>query len=55
MSLTMYLLLYALLLSTFIYVVFFIARRAGKPATGDRTPGGLFAPQPEITRFREDR
>ncbi len=55
MSLAMYLSLYAALLATYIFVVFFIARRAGEPATGEKTPGGLFAPDPSIARFREDR
>jgi cytochrome bd ubiquinol oxidase subunit I len=50
MSLTMYLALYALLLATFIFVVFYIARRAGQPAAGDKMPGGLFAPHPSVTR-----
>ena len=49
-SLAMYLALYALLLATFIFVVFYIARRAGQPAERDKTPGGLFAPHPEVTR-----
>jgi len=50
LSLTMYLALYALLLATFIFVVFHIALRAGEPASGDKTPGGLFAPHPGVTR-----
>ena len=50
LSLTMYLALYALLLATFIFVIFHIARRAGEPASGDKTPGGLFAPHPGVTR-----
>ncbi|WP_088348885.1 MULTISPECIES: cytochrome ubiquinol oxidase subunit I [Rhodomicrobium] len=54
-TLAMYLTLYAVLLATFIFVVFFIARRAGEPVAGHATPGGLFAPQPGVTRFREDR
>ena len=49
-SLSMYLALYALLLATFIFVVFHIARRAEQPAAGDKTPGGLFAPHPGVTR-----
>jgi cytochrome d ubiquinol oxidase subunit I len=49
-SLAMYLGLYALLLSSFIYVVFYMARRAGEPAPGAKTPGGLFAPEPATTR-----
>jgi cytochrome bd ubiquinol oxidase subunit I len=44
-SLCMYLALYALLLLSFIYVLFYMARRAGEPAPGAKTPGGLFAPQ----------
>ena len=50
LSLSMYLALYAFLLATFIFVVFHIARRAGQPAAGDKVPGGLFAPHPEVTR-----
>jgi cytochrome bd ubiquinol oxidase subunit I len=50
LSLSMYLALYVLLLATFIYVVFFIARRAGQPMSGDNTPGGLFALHPGVTR-----
>ena len=50
MSLTMYLALYALLLAMFVFVVFYIARRAGQPAAGDKMPGGLFAPHPGVTR-----
>jgi cytochrome d ubiquinol oxidase subunit I len=50
-SLAMYLTLYALLLSSFIYVLFYLARRAGEPAPGAKTPGGLFAPEPAtVTR-----
>jgi cytochrome d ubiquinol oxidase subunit I len=44
-SLAMYLALYALLLTSFIFVLFYMARRAGQPAEGAKTPGGLFAPQ----------
>jgi cytochrome d ubiquinol oxidase subunit I len=55
LSLTMYLGLYALLLVLFVLVVFYIARRAGVPADRSQTPGGLFAPEPDVTRFREDR
>jgi cytochrome d ubiquinol oxidase subunit I len=49
-SLAMYLALYALLLSSFIYVLFYMARRAGEPAPGAKTPGGLFAPHGTVTR-----
>jgi cytochrome bd ubiquinol oxidase subunit I len=49
-SLVMYLALYAMLLLSFIYVLFYMARRAGQPAEGARTPGGLFAPDPATTR-----
>jgi cytochrome d ubiquinol oxidase subunit I len=55
LSLTMYLGLYALLLVMFVLVVFYIARRAGVPADRSQTPGGRFAPEPDVTRFREDR
>ena len=44
-SLAMYLALYVILLLSFIYVLFYMARRAGEPAPGAKTPGGLFAPQ----------
>jgi len=50
LSLAMYLALYALLLASFIFVVFHIARRAGQSSAGDKTPGGLFAPHPSVTR-----
>jgi cytochrome bd ubiquinol oxidase subunit I len=50
LSLAMYLALYALLLASFIFVVFHIARRAGQFSAGDKTPGGLFAPHPNVTR-----
>jgi cytochrome d ubiquinol oxidase subunit I len=49
-SLTMYLTLYALLLATFIFVVFYIAHRAGQSGAGEKMPGGLFTPHPGITR-----
>jgi cytochrome d ubiquinol oxidase subunit I len=55
LSLTMYLGLYALLLVMFVLVVFYLARRAGMPTDKDRTPGGLFTPEPGVARFREDR
>jgi cytochrome d ubiquinol oxidase subunit I len=55
LSLTMDLGLYALLLVMFVLVVFSIARRAGMPTDKDRTPGGLFTPEPGVARFREDR
>jgi cytochrome d ubiquinol oxidase subunit I len=55
LSLTMYLILYGLLLVMFILVVFYMARRAGHQPEEERTPGGLFAPHPHIARFREDR
>ncbi len=55
LSLAMYLALYVLLLATFIVVVFYLARRAGEQLPEEATPGGLFAPQPEIARLREDR
>jgi cytochrome bd ubiquinol oxidase subunit I len=42
-SLVMYLALYALLLLSFVYVLFYMARRAGEPAPGAKTPGGPFA------------
>lgn len=54
-SLAMYLALYALLLAAFISVLFHMARRAGavtsptEPAVA-QTPGGLFAPEPGVTR-----
>jgi cytochrome d ubiquinol oxidase subunit I len=56
-SLSMYLALYALLLISFILVVFHIARRAGEGPQQQQpvTPGGLFAPEPSISHFREDR
>lgn len=49
-SLTMYLVLYVILLFSFIYVLFYMARRAGEPAPGPKTPGGLFAPEGAVTR-----
>jgi cytochrome d ubiquinol oxidase subunit I len=49
-SLTMYLVLYVLLLATFMFVVFHIARHAGQPLAGDKMQGGLFAPHPSVTR-----
>ncbi|NJM35677.1 MAG: cytochrome ubiquinol oxidase subunit I [Rhodomicrobium sp.] len=55
LSLAMYLALYALLLVSFIAVVFHIARRAGERTADAPTPGGLFAPDVSIARFREDR
>lgn len=55
LSLTMYLALYGLLIVMFVLVVFYIARRAGVPADRSQTPGGLFAPEPDVARFREDR
>ena len=44
-SLVMYLALYVILLLSFIYVLFYMARRAGESSPGAKTPGGLFAPQ----------
>ena len=55
LSLAMYLGLYALLLVMFILVVFYMARRAGVHPKEEQTPGGLFAPHPEIVRMKEDR
>jgi len=49
-SLAMYLTLYVLLLVSFIYVLFYMARRAGEPAPGVKTPGGLFAPDGAVAR-----
>jgi cytochrome d ubiquinol oxidase subunit I len=49
-SLAMYLALYALLLLSFIFVLFYMARRAGEPAPGAKTPGGLFAPEGAVSR-----
>ena len=49
-SLAMYLALYALLLFSFVFPLFHMARRAGEPAPGAKTPGGLFAPQGAATR-----
>jgi cytochrome bd ubiquinol oxidase subunit I len=49
-SLAMYLGLYALLLLSFIFVLFYMARRAGQPASGPKTPGGLFAPEGAVSR-----
>jgi cytochrome d ubiquinol oxidase subunit I len=49
-SLIMYLALYALLLASFIYVLFYMARRAGASAPGAKTPGGLFAPDGAVAR-----
>ena len=49
-SLIMYLALYALLLASFIYVLFYMARRAGESAPGAKTPGGLFAPDGAVAR-----
>jgi hypothetical protein len=46
----MYLALYALLLLSFIFVLFYMARRAGEPAPGAKTPGGLFAPEGTVSR-----
>ena len=42
--------LYALLLASFIYVLFYMARRAGEPSPGAKTPGGLFAPDGAVAR-----
>jgi hypothetical protein len=38
------------LLISFVFVVFHIARNAGKPLAGDKMPGGLFAQEPGATR-----
>lgn len=54
-SLSMYLALYALLLITFILVVFYIARRAGDGAHQEETPAGIFVSEPRVAQFREDR
>ena len=54
-SLTMYLALYALLLLTFIFVVFYIARRSSQQEPNTERPGGYFSPQPGMASFREDR
>jgi cytochrome d ubiquinol oxidase subunit I len=49
-SLAVYLALYALLLISFVYVLFYMARRAGDPSPEPKTPGGLFAPKDAVAR-----
>ncbi|MGB0085924.1 MAG: cytochrome ubiquinol oxidase subunit I [Rhodomicrobiaceae bacterium] len=55
LSLTMYLALYALLLSMFILVVFYIARSAGEESHERPAVSGSFAREPGVAHSREDR
>ena len=55
LSLTMYLALYALLLSMFILVVFYIARGAGEESHERPAVSGSFAREPGVAHSREDR
>ncbi len=49
-SLAMYLALYAVLLLSFIFVLFYMARNAGQPERGAKTPGALFTPDGAVAR-----
>jgi cytochrome d ubiquinol oxidase subunit I len=55
LSLSMYLTLYAVLLVSFIYVLFYLARHPGKAAKDERQPGGQPAMHAQPAQTREDR